>query len=68
MYIEEKKRKYNKMNTIVAETLSDEILTKMHAPAKPDLPVISVEQLTEPDGLIFGIPTRFGSCPAQIKA
>ncbi|KAJ8654488.1 NAD(P)H:quinone oxidoreductase, type IV [Lichtheimia ornata] len=52
----------------VAETLSDEILTKMHAPAKPDLPVISVEQLTEPDGLIFGIPTRFGSCPAQIKA
>lgn len=56
------------MNTIVAETLSDEILTKMHAPAKPDLPVISVEQLTEPDGLIFGIPTRFGSCPAQIKA
>ncbi|KAI7883991.1 NAD(P)H:quinone oxidoreductase, type IV [Lichtheimia hyalospora FSU 10163] len=52
----------------VAETLSDEILTKMHAPPKPDLPVISVEQLTEPDGLIFGIPTRFGSCPAQIKA
>lgn len=40
----------------------------MHAPAKPDLPVITVDQLTEPDGIIFGIPTRFGTMPAQLKA
>ncbi|ORY93870.1 NAD(P)H:quinone oxidoreductase, type IV [Syncephalastrum racemosum] len=52
----------------VQETLSDDILQKMHAPAKPNLPIISVEQLTEPDGLIFGIPTRFGTMPAQMKA
>lgn len=39
---------------IVSETLTDEILQKMHAPAKPDLPVIKVDELTEPDGLIFG--------------
>ncbi|KAI8068691.1 NAD(P)H:quinone oxidoreductase, type IV [Gongronella butleri] len=52
----------------VQETLSDEILTKMHAPAKPDIPIITAEQLAEPDGIIFGIPTRFGTAPAQIKA
>ncbi|KAG2233413.1 NAD(P)H:quinone oxidoreductase, type IV [Thamnidium elegans] len=52
----------------VQETLSEEILQKMHAPIKPDLPVITVDQLTEPDGIIFGIPTRFGTMPAQMKA
>ncbi|KAI8640088.1 NAD(P)H:quinone oxidoreductase, type IV [Parasitella parasitica] len=52
----------------VQETLSDDILQKMHAPAKPDLPIITVDQLTEADGIIFGIPTRFGTMPAQLKA
>ncbi|KAI8356207.1 NAD(P)H:quinone oxidoreductase, type IV [Blakeslea trispora] len=52
----------------VQETLTDDILQKMHAPAKPDLPIITVDQLTEADGLIFGIPTRFGLMPAQLKA
>lgn len=40
------------------ETLSDEILQKMHAPKHPDLPNVTVDNLTEPDGIIFGIPTR----------
>ncbi|CDH53637.1 protoplast secreted protein 2 precursor [Lichtheimia corymbifera JMRC:FSU:9682] len=52
----------------VAETLSDEILQKMHAPAKPDVPVITVDDLKEADGILFGIPTRFGTMPAQMKA
>ncbi|KAH8551686.1 NAD(P)H:quinone oxidoreductase, type IV [Umbelopsis sp. PMI_123] len=52
----------------VEETLSDEVLTKMNAPPKPNIPVITIEQLTEPDGIIFGIPTRFGIFPAQMKA
>ncbi|OBZ83135.1 putative NAD(P)H dehydrogenase (quinone) FQR1-like 1 [Choanephora cucurbitarum] len=56
------------INFIVQETLSEEILQKMHAPAKPDLPIITVDQLSEADGLIFGIPTRFGLMPAQLKA
>ncbi|GAN10597.1 protoplast secreted protein 2 precursor [Mucor ambiguus] len=51
----------------VAETLSDEILSKMQAPAKPDLPIMTVDKLAEPDGIIFGLPTRFGLFPAQIK-
>ncbi|KAI8888295.1 benzoquinone reductase [Backusella circina FSU 941] len=52
----------------VPETLSDEILTKMHAPPKPDVPVITVADLNDADGFLFGIPTRFGTMPAQIKA
>lgn len=53
----------------VAETLPEEILAKLHAPPKAaDVPVISAENLAEADGIIFGIPTRFGMVPAQIKA
>ncbi|KAI7869232.1 NAD(P)H:quinone oxidoreductase, type IV [Spinellus fusiger] len=51
----------------VEETLSEDILKKMHALPKLDLPVITAEQLTEPDGIIFGIPTRFGTMSAQMK-
>jgi NAD(P)H dehydrogenase (quinone) len=40
----------------------------MHAPPKPeDVPVIQASQLTEADGFIFGVPTRFGMLPAQMK-
>ena len=53
----------------VAETLPAEVLGKMHAPPKDaDVPVIKVEQLAEADGVLFGVPTRFGSMPAQIKS
>ena len=37
----------------VAETLPKEVLEKMHAPPKPeDVPVISVDQLPEADGIL----------------
>ncbi|KAI7900869.1 NAD(P)H:quinone oxidoreductase, type IV [Cokeromyces recurvatus] len=52
----------------VPETLSEEILQKMHAPPKPNIPIMTVDHLTEPDGILFGIPTRFGTMPAQLKA
>ncbi|RDA91886.1 hypothetical protein CP533_0359 [Ophiocordyceps camponoti-saundersi (nom. inval.)] len=53
----------------VPETLGDEVLTKMHAPAKPtDVPVIDDPSvLTKYDGFLFGIPTRYGNFPAQWK-
>ena len=48
----------------VKETLSDEVLTKMHAldakKAWAHVPFIEANQLAEADALIFGIPTRFG--------
>ncbi|KAJ2391354.1 hypothetical protein GGI05_002963 [Coemansia sp. RSA 2603] len=52
----------------IAETLSDEILEKMHAPPKTDLPIITASDLTEADGFLFGFPTRYGTVPAQAKA
>ncbi|ORX94501.1 NAD(P)H:quinone oxidoreductase, type IV [Basidiobolus meristosporus CBS 931.73] len=51
----------------VPETLSDDILAKIHAPPKPDIPVITPDMLTEADGFFFGIPTRFGAMSAQFQ-
>merc|ERR1711977_747838 len=52
----------------VAETLPQEVLTKMHAPPKSDYPVIDAAKLQEYDAFLFGIPTRYGNFPAQWKA
>lgn len=52
----------------VPETLSQDILTKMHAPAKPDYSIASTATLEEYDYFVFGIPTRYGNFPAQWKA
>ncbi|GFZ06274.1 Quinone reductase family protein [Actinidia rufa] len=52
----------------VPETLPHEVLGKMGAPPKSDVPVISPDELAEADGLIFGFPTRFGMMAAQFKA
>ncbi|KAJ3485301.1 hypothetical protein NLI96_g5062 [Meripilus lineatus] len=52
----------------IAETLSPEVLAKMHAPPKPDYPVITPAELPQFNGFIFGIPTRYGNFPAQWKA
>eukprot|EP00048_Salpingoeca_helianthica_P020540 m.7067 g.7067 ORF g.7067 m.7067 type:complete len:206 (+) comp4940_c0_seq2:25-642(+) len=55
----------------VPETLSDDILKKMHAPPKGEDAVADyafVQKLKEYDGFLFGIPTRFGMMPAQLKA
>jgi NAD(P)H dehydrogenase (quinone) len=44
-------------------------LAKIHAPPKnSEVPVIQINQLTEADGFLFGVPTRFGTTPAQIKS
>jgi len=53
----------------IAETLPQEVLTKMHAPPKPtDIPVLeNPAQLEEYDAFLFGIPTRYGNFPAQWK-
>ncbi|KAJ1919613.1 hypothetical protein H4219_001861 [Mycoemilia scoparia] len=52
----------------VAETLPQDVLDKMYAAPKPDVPVITPAQLAEADAFLFGIPTRYGTLPAQIKA
>ena len=50
----------------VAETLPGEVLTKMHAPPKStEIPEITPAKLEEYDGFLLGIPTRYGTFPAQ---
>jgi len=51
----------------VRETLSPEVLKKMWAPEPPPYPVIEPQQLTEADGFLFGVPTRYGIMSAQLK-
>ncbi|KAF8267164.1 flavoprotein-like protein [Lactarius quietus] len=52
----------------IAETLPQEVLTKMYAPPKPDYPVLAPKDLEHYDAILFGIPTRYGNFPAQWKA
>lgn len=54
----------------IPETLPAEVLEKMHAPAKNEEheEITDVSILAEADAIIFGIPTRFGSMAAQVKA
>lgn len=41
----------------------------MNAPSKAkDVPIITPSLLPEADGILFGMPTRFGMVPAQMKA
>ena len=39
----------------------------MHAPPKSDYPVITPAELSAYDAVLFGIPTRYGNFPAQLK-
>src|SRR5882757_9243618 len=56
----------------VAETMPSEVLQKMHAveakKAFEHIPQAKVEQLTEADAIIFGVPTRYGSTISQMQA
>jgi len=52
----------------VPETLPEEVLAKMHAPPKSDIPVVTPATLEKYDAFLFGIPTRYGNFPAQWKA
>jgi len=52
----------------IPETLPAEVLAKQGAIPRPDVPVITPEQLPEYDGFIFGSPTRYGRVTAQVSA
>eukprot|EP00403_Amphidinium_massartii_P037901 CAMPEP_0178448498 /NCGR_PEP_ID=MMETSP0689_2-20121128/42022_1 /TAXON_ID=160604 /ORGANISM="Amphidinium massartii, Strain CS-259" /LENGTH=424 /DNA_ID=CAMNT_0020073699 /DNA_START=80 /DNA_END=1354 /DNA_ORIENTATION=+ len=55
----------------VEELLPKEVLSKMGAPEKPeDIMTVNyafAQTLPEYDGFMFGLPTRFGMIPAQMK-
>lgn len=39
----------------------------MHAPPKPNYPVLQPNDAAHYDGLLLGVPTRYGNMPAQFK-
>ena len=49
----------------VSETLPEGVLAKMHAPPKPDVPLLDVHDLPKADGFLFGFPTRRGAPAAH---
>ncbi|PGH34998.1 NAD(P)H:quinone oxidoreductase, type IV [[Emmonsia] crescens] len=51
----------------IAETLSQEVLDKMHAPSKSSYPIAEPDTLLKYDAVLLGIPTRYGNFPAQWK-
>ena len=55
----------------IPETLPDDVLAKMGAleAAKQwaDVPVVTVDELPQYDAIVWAVPTRFGSIPAQVK-
>ncbi|KAG6634521.1 hypothetical protein I3843_12G123300 [Carya illinoinensis] len=52
----------------VPETLPEEVLGKLRAPPRSDVPIIKPKELVEADGFVFGFPTKFGMMTAQFKA
>jgi NAD(P)H dehydrogenase (quinone) len=55
----------------VAELIPDDILEKYGAKAAragfANVPIATVDKLTEADAIIFGTPTRFGNMAAQMR-
>ena len=53
----------------VKETLSQEVLSHMHAPGQStSIPFITPDELAKYDAFLLGVPTRYGNFPAQWKA
>jgi NAD(P)H dehydrogenase (quinone) len=56
----------------IPETLPEEVLKKMHAKVNSDdIPTMTydkIDELTKADGILFGMPTRFGMMSAQVKS
>lgn len=55
------------INDRVPETLPQETLNLFKALPKPDYPIATMQTLEDYDAFLFGIPTRFGTMPAQWK-
>lgn len=51
----------------IPETLPQNVLDLLHAPPKPDYPIIDADTLATFDAFIIGIPTRYGNFPGQWK-
>jgi NAD(P)H dehydrogenase (quinone) len=51
----------------VPEIVPDDVAKAAHYKLDQDAPVARPDELAEYDGFVFGVPTRFGNMPAQMK-
>lgn len=51
----------------VPELVPEEVARKSHFKLEQEAPIATVDELPEYDGIIFGVPTRFGNMAAQMK-
>ncbi|RIB11969.1 Benzoquinone reductase [Gigaspora rosea] len=51
----------------IPESFQEQVPDQMHEYSKPDIPFVTTEKLAEADGILFGIPAKFGQFPAQFK-
>lgn len=51
----------------VPELVPEEIARKSHFKLDQPAPIATVAELPEYDGIVIGVPTRFGNMPAQMK-
>ena len=51
----------------VPELVPDDIAKKSHFKLDQKAPIATVDELADYDAIIIGVPTRFGSMPAQMK-
>jgi NAD(P)H dehydrogenase (quinone) len=56
----------------IGETLPDDVLAKTGGlearKAFADIPIVTHDDLRWADGIVFGVPTRYGNAPAQVAA
>ena len=59
-------RRVAEFDEVVKKTADNEYLVKVRE-QQQDIPVCSLDDLREADGVIFGSPTRYGNMTAQMK-
>ncbi|MBP2315808.1 NAD(P)H:quinone oxidoreductase [Azospirillum soli] len=51
----------------VPELVPEEVRQKSHFVDEPNIPVATPNELADYDAIIFGVPTRYGNMPGQMK-
>ncbi|HYG88193.1 MAG TPA: NAD(P)H:quinone oxidoreductase [Azospirillum sp.] len=51
----------------VPETVPEEVRRNAHFKEEPNVPIATPDELADYDAIIFGVPTRFGNMPGQMK-
>jgi len=59
-------RRVAEFDEVIQKTADNEYLVKIRE-QQADIPVCTLDDLREADGVVFGSPTRYGNMTAQMK-